>query len=71
MECGVRNVESRLRDKDATTENGQELPEAFAVNRDGLPEKLFTLRQKLYLKEPLHKFRSSRVVTMALVVGDL
>ena len=52
-------MESRLRDKDATTENGQELPEAFAVNRDGLPEKLFTLRQKLYLKakrEPKFRF---------------
>ena len=43
----------------ATTEDGQELPEAFAVNRRGLPEKLFTLRQKLYLKakrEPKFRF---------------
>lgn len=46
----------------ATTEEGQnvsEIPEAFAVNRNGLPEKIFTLRQKLYLKakrEPKFRF---------------
>ena len=43
----------------ATTGDGQELPEAFAVNGRGLPEKLFTLRQKLYLKakrEPKFRF---------------
>ncbi|MQA90415.1 MAG: group II intron reverse transcriptase/maturase [Gemmatimonas sp.] len=47
-----------MREKDATTEDGTELPEAFAVNGKRLPEKLFVLRQKLYLKakrEP--KFR--------------
>lgn len=51
-------MESRLRN-DATTGEGQELPEAFAANRKGLPEKLFTLRQKLYLKakrEPKFRF---------------
>jgi RNA-directed DNA polymerase len=56
--CGVRNEESRLRES-ATTEDGEELPEAFAVNGKGLPEKLFTLRQKLYLKakrEPRFRF---------------
>ena len=42
-------MESRLQN-DATTEDGVELPEAFRVNRKRLPEKLFTLRQKLYLK---------------------
>jgi RNA-directed DNA polymerase len=44
---------------DATTEDGEELPEAFAVNRQGLPLKLFTLRQKLYQKakrEPKFRF---------------
>lgn len=44
---------------DATTEDGEELPEAFAVNGKGLPLKLFTLRQKLYLKakrEPRFRF---------------
>ncbi len=44
---------------DATTEEGEELPEAFAVNGKGLPVKLFTLRQKLYLKakrEPKFRF---------------
>jgi RNA-directed DNA polymerase len=38
---------------------GPTLPAGFAVNRDGLPEKLFTLRQKLYLKakrEPTFRF---------------
>jgi RNA-directed DNA polymerase len=52
-------VESRLHEKDATTGEGWELPEAFAVNRKGLPQKLFTLRQKLYLKakrEPSFRF---------------
>lgn len=56
--CGVRNEESRLRES-ATTGEGEELPEAFAVNGKGLPEKLFTLRQKLYLKakrEPRFRF---------------
>ncbi len=43
----------------ATTDDQGELPEAFAVNRDGLPGTLFTLRQKLYLKakrEPTFRF---------------
>ncbi|MGH7553893.1 MAG: reverse transcriptase domain-containing protein [Longimicrobiales bacterium] len=54
-------MESRLHNKRATTGDEQELPEAFAVNRAGLPEKLFTLRQKLYLKakrEPKFRFYS-------------
>lgn len=44
---------------DATTGEGKELPETFAVNGEGLPLKLFTLRQKLYLKakrEPKFRF---------------
>jgi RNA-directed DNA polymerase len=52
-------VESRLHEKEATTGDGTELPEAFAVNGKRLPEKLFTLRQKLYLKakrEPKFRF---------------
>lgn len=55
-------MESRLREEEkssATTGEGQELPEAFAVNGKGLPGKLFTLRQKLYLKakrEPRFRF---------------
>jgi RNA-directed DNA polymerase len=51
-------VESRLRN-DATTGEGEALPAAFAANRKGLPEKLFTLRQKLYQKakrEPQYRF---------------
>jgi RNA-directed DNA polymerase len=53
-------VESRLPENWATTdESAQELPDAFAVNGRGLPEKVFTLRQKLYLKakrEPKFRF---------------
>ena len=48
-----------MHDERAITGEGQELPEAFAVNGKGLPEKLFTLRQKLYLKakrEPRFRF---------------
>lgn len=48
-----------MRGKFATTESGAALPKAFAVNGRGLPEKLFTLRQKLYLKakrEPKFRF---------------
>lgn len=48
----------RLRN-DATTGEGEELPEAFRVNGKRLPPKLFTLRQKLYLKakrEPRFRF---------------
>jgi RNA-directed DNA polymerase len=44
---------------DATTGNGEELPEAFAANGTGLPPKLSALRQKLYLKakrEPKFRF---------------
>jgi len=45
--------------EDATTGDGEELPEALRVNGDGLPPKLVTLRQKLYLKakrEPRFRF---------------
>ena len=53
-------MESRLRESCATTDDsGEPLPEALAVNRDGLPVKLFTLRQKLYRKakrEPTFRF---------------
>jgi RNA-directed DNA polymerase len=51
-------VEGRLHES-ATTGEGRELPEAFVVNRKRLPEKVFTLRQKLYLKakrEPKFRF---------------
>jgi RNA-directed DNA polymerase len=44
---------------DATTGDGEEVPEAFAVKGEGLPPKLFALRQKLYLKakrEPRFRF---------------
>ena len=51
-------MENRL-PPSATTGDGPDLPEAFQVNRKGLPEKVFTLRQKLYLKakrEPTFRF---------------
>jgi len=44
-------VEARLQAPPATTEEpADDLPDAFAVNRAGLPEKVFTLRQTLYRK---------------------
>lgn len=52
-------MESRLRREGAITGDGEELPEAFGVNGQHLPEKVFTLRQKLYLKakrEPRFRF---------------
>jgi RNA-directed DNA polymerase len=45
--------------KPATTGEPTDLPDAFAVNRAGLPGKVFVLRQKLYRKakqEPRFKF---------------
>ena len=60
MGCGVRNEERPLA-SGRTTEEGEELPEAFAVNGKGLPLKLFTLRQKLYRKakrEPKVRFHA-------------
>ena len=51
-------MENRLH-ASATTGEGQDLPEAYQVNGKGLPEKVFTLRQKLYLKakrEPTFRF---------------
>ena len=53
-------MESRLPHKAATTETDvATLPEAFAVNGRGLPQKVFMLRQKLYRKakaEPKFRF---------------
>jgi RNA-directed DNA polymerase len=48
-----------LQPKADTTEEPTGLPEAFARNTTGLPEKVFDLRQKLYLKakrEPAFRF---------------
>src|ERR1051325_1410712 len=57
--AAVRGEETRLLDPRATTDDQGVLPEAFAVNREGLPGRLFTLRQKLYVKakrEPTFRF---------------
>ena len=48
-----------MQEHPATTGEPAELPEAFAVNGESLPEKVFTLRQKLYRKakrEPKFRF---------------
>ncbi len=48
-----------MQDTLATTGQPDDLPEAFAVNGEGLPEKVFSLRQKLYRKakrEPGFRF---------------
>ena len=50
IEADARREETRLQEHPATTGEPAELPEAFAVNGEGLPEKVFTLRQKLYRK---------------------
>jgi RNA-directed DNA polymerase len=56
----ARGRTTRLSETRNTTEPpGDELPEAFAWNADGLPEKVFLLRQRLYRKakrEPKFRF---------------
>jgi len=53
-------AKTRLQDPPATTEQpSDDLPDAFARNADGLPGKVFLLRQKLYRKakrEPRFRF---------------
>jgi len=48
-----------LQENLATTEEPEDLPETFRVNGEGLAEKVFSLRQKLYRKakrEPKFRF---------------
>lgn len=60
IELMQEEAKTRLQDQPATTEQPlDDLPEAFALNADGLPEKVFLLRQKLYRKakrEPKFRF---------------
>lgn len=46
----AREEETRLQENLATTGPPDDLPQTFAVNGEGLPEKVFSLRQKLYRK---------------------
>jgi RNA-directed DNA polymerase len=57
--ANAREEETRLQENLATTGEPDDLPETFGVNGDGLPEKVFSLRQKLYRKakqEPKFRF---------------
>jgi RNA-directed DNA polymerase len=59
IEAKARREETRLQDNPATTGKPDDLPEAFAANGEGLPGKVFSLRQKLYRKakhEPGFRF---------------
>jgi RNA-directed DNA polymerase len=59
IEANAREEETRLQEELATTGEPDDLPEAFAANGEGLPENVFSLRQKLYRKakrEPKFRF---------------
>ncbi len=59
IEADAREEEIRLQEYPATTGEPEDLPETFRVNGEGLPEKVFSLRQKLYRKakrEPRFRF---------------
>jgi RNA-directed DNA polymerase len=59
IEANARQEETRLQEQPDTTGEPDDLPEAFAANGEGLPEKVFSLRQKLYRKakrEPNFRF---------------
>jgi RNA-directed DNA polymerase len=48
--ANARQEENRLQENLATTGEPDDLPETFGVNGEGLPGKVFSLRQKLYRK---------------------
>ncbi len=57
--ANAREEETRLQENPATTGEPDDLPQTFRVNGEGLPEKVFSLRQKLYRKakqEPKFRF---------------
>jgi len=59
IEADAREEEARLQEHPATTGEPDDLSETFRVNGEGLPENVFSLRQKLYRKakcEPKFRF---------------
>jgi len=59
IEADAREEENRLQENLATTGEPDDLPETFRVNGEDLPERVFSLRQKLYRKakrEPKFRF---------------
>ncbi len=50
IEAEAKEEETRLPENLVTTGEPDDLPETFRVNGEGLPEKVFSLRQKLYRK---------------------
>ena len=50
IEAEAKEEENRLSENLTTTGEPDDLPETFGVNGEGLPEKVFSLRQKLYCK---------------------
>ncbi len=59
IDANARQEETRLPEHPATTGEPDDLPQAFAANEEGLPERVFSLRQKLYRKvkhEPKFRF---------------
>jgi len=65
IEAEARREETRLQEHPAATGEPDDLPETFAVNGEGLPEKVFSLRQKLYRKAKRQPKTTGDAVTAA------
>ncbi|OHB73362.1 MAG: hypothetical protein A2Z25_20890 [Planctomycetes bacterium RBG_16_55_9] len=50
IEANARQEETCLKEHPAITGEPDDLPETFGVDAEGLAEKVFSLRQKLYRK---------------------